>query len=120
MVGQTIVIINDNQIAVELLNKRSELHSPRPNLVFASRISDFELWKKMIRNDTGFIRLSWEHILAMQTYSERFRIYRKAMQPYLGSEAAIAQYNSFQEIEVHRFLLRVLQGPSKLSQPVQT
>ncbi|GLI79445.1 hypothetical protein PoHVEF18_007780 [Penicillium ochrochloron] len=56
----------------------------------------------------------------MQTYSERFRVYRKAMQPYLGSETAIAQYNSLQEIEVHRFLLRVLQDPSKLSQHVQT
>ncbi|OKP05847.1 O-methylsterigmatocystin oxidoreductase [Penicillium subrubescens] len=60
----------------------------------------------------------------MQTYSDRFRVYRKAMQPYLGSETAIAQYNSLQEIEVHRFLLRVLlrflQDPSKLSQHVQT
>lgn len=66
------------------------------------------------------IRVGWEHILAMQTYSERFRVYRKAMQPYLGSETAIAQYNSLQEIEVHRFLLRVLRDPSKLSQHVQT
>lgn len=56
----------------------------------------------------------------MQTYSDRFRAYRKAMQPYLGSETAVAQYNSLQEIEVHRFLLRVLRDPSKLAQHVQT
>ncbi|KAJ5885945.1 uncharacterized protein N7473_008619 [Penicillium subrubescens] len=43
VLGQTIVIINDNQIAAELLNKRTALHSSRPNLVFASQMSDFEL-----------------------------------------------------------------------------
>ncbi|KAJ5378228.1 uncharacterized protein N7496_005637 [Penicillium cataractarum] len=102
VLGQTIVIINDNEIAMELLSKRSAIHSSRPNLVFASQM------------------VGWEHILAMQSYSDRFRAYRKAMQPYLGSETAVAQYNSLQEIEVHRFLLRVLRDPSKLAQHVQT
>ena len=64
--------------------------------------------------------MGWEHILAMQPYSDRFRAYRKAMQPYLGSETAVAKHNSLQEVEVHRFLLRVLQDPTKLSQHIQT
>lgn len=37
--GQTIVIINDTKIALELLGKRSALYSSRPNLVFASEMS---------------------------------------------------------------------------------
>lgn len=65
-------------------------------------------------------RVGWEHILAMQTYSDRFRAYRKAMQPYLGSETAVAQYNSLQETEVHRFLLRVLNDPKKFAEHIQT
>lgn len=56
----------------------------------------------------------------MQTYSDRFRAYRKAMQPYMGSEAAVAQYNKLQEIEVHRFLWRVLKDPKNLVKHIQT
>lgn len=56
----------------------------------------------------------------MQTYSDRFRAYRKAMQPYLGSETATAQYNPLQEVECHRFLLRVLNDPSQLARHIQT
>ncbi|KAJ5987004.1 hypothetical protein N7451_011369 [Penicillium sp. IBT 35674x] len=102
VMGQTIVILNDSRSAADLLGKRSAIHSSRPNLVFASEM------------------VGWEHIMAMQTYSDRFRAYRKAMQPYLGHEAAVAQYNSLQEIECHRFLLRVLKTPSQLSQHIST
>lgn len=58
--------------------------------------------------------------MAMQTYSDRFRDYRKAMQPYLGSEQAVSQYNTLQEIEAHRFLLRVLNDQTKLAEHIQT
>lgn len=65
-------------------------------------------------------RVGWEHSLAMQTYSDRFRAYRRAMQPYLGSENAIAQYDSLQEVEGRRFLLRVLRNPKQLVQHIST
>lgn len=56
----------------------------------------------------------------MQTYSDRFRAYRKAMQPYLGSENAVSQYNHLQEVEAHRFLFRVLKNPAELASHIQT
>jgi hypothetical protein len=56
----------------------------------------------------------------MQTYSSQFRAYRKALQPYLGSESAVAQFNSLQEIETHRFLFRVLEDQTKLAEHIQT
>lgn len=56
----------------------------------------------------------------MQTYSDRFRAYRKAMQPYLGSESAVAQYNTLQETEVRRFLLRTLRDQDNLVKHIQT
>ncbi|KAJ5808623.1 hypothetical protein N7474_009892 [Penicillium riverlandense] len=102
VMGQTIVIVNDARIATELLSKRSALYSSRANLVFASEM------------------VGWEHSLVMQTYSDRFRAYRKAIQPYLGSEAAVAQYNNLQEIEVHRFLLRVLNDKPRFAEHIQT
>lgn len=36
VLGQTFVIINDAQIAVELLRDRATIHSARPHMVFAS------------------------------------------------------------------------------------
>lgn len=56
----------------------------------------------------------------MQTYSDRFRAYRKAMQPYLGSETTVARYNSLQETEIRRFLLRVLRDQTQLAQHIST
>ncbi|KAJ5606342.1 hypothetical protein N7510_009123 [Penicillium lagena] len=102
VMGQTIVIVNESRIATELLSKRSALYSSRPNLVFASEL------------------VGWEHILAMQTYSDRFRAYRKAIQPYLGSETTVAQYNTLQETEAHRFLFRVLNDQARIAEHIQT
>jgi hypothetical protein len=36
--GQTIVILNDANVALALLGKRSAIYSSRPNLVFASEM----------------------------------------------------------------------------------
>ena len=36
--GQTITIINDSRIAVELLEKRSAIHSSRPKQLFAGEM----------------------------------------------------------------------------------
>lgn len=69
---------------------------------------------------TDIQRVGWEHTLAMQTYSSRFRAYRKAMQPYLGSESAVAQFNPLQELETRRFLFRILEDQTKLSEHIQT
>jgi hypothetical protein len=56
----------------------------------------------------------------MQPYSARFRAYRKALQPCIGSESAVAAFNSLQEVEAHRFLSRVLNDQTKLSEHIQT
>lgn len=39
VLGQTIVIINDYESAVELLEKRSTIYSDRPSFVFCSEMS---------------------------------------------------------------------------------
>ncbi|KAJ5915533.1 hypothetical protein N7466_011466 [Penicillium verhagenii] len=98
VMGQTIVILNDSRIATDLLVKRSAIHSSRPNLVFASEM------------------VGWEHIMAMQTYSDRFRAYRKATQPYLGHETAVSH-------EAGAIILKIAYGytiePHKLDPLVQ-
>ena len=75
-------------------------------------------FKKTILTVHG--RVGWEHFLAMQPYSDTFRAYRKAMHRVLGSKNAVAQFNDLQEVEVRRFLLRVLQSPADLNQHIRT
>jgi hypothetical protein len=65
-------------------------------------------------------RVGWEHILAMQPYSDMFRAYRKAMHRVLGTKNVIAQFNELQDVETRRFLLRVLEKPGDLVQHIRT
>jgi cytochrome P450 len=67
-----------------------------------------------------FVRVGWEDGLAFQGYTDRFRAYRKAIQPSFGSESAVARYTPLQEVETHRFLFRVLKDPIDLLRHVQT
>ncbi|KAL2844159.1 cytochrome P450 [Aspergillus pseudoustus] len=99
--GQTIVILNDSRIAFDLLEKRSNIYSSRPKMIFASEM------------------VGWKDILAMQTYSDTFRAYRKAMHRVLGTKTAISQFNDLQDIEARRFLLRVLDKPGDLIQHIR-
>ncbi|KAL4789294.1 cytochrome P450 [Aspergillus venezuelensis] len=100
--GQTIVIINDARMAFDLLEKRSNIYSSRPRMVFAGEM------------------IGWEDILAMQAYGDPFRAYRKAMHKVLGTKNSIAQFNTLQEVEVRRLLLRVLETPGDLVRHIRT
>jgi cytochrome P450 len=71
-------------------------------------------------NVNSKFRVGWENGLAFQGYTERFRAYRKAIQPSFGSESAVAKYTPLQEVETRRFLFRVLKDPKNLLQHVQT
>ncbi|KAH7374847.1 cytochrome P450 [Plectosphaerella cucumerina] len=96
VLGQRLVIINDADIAFELLEKRSAKHSSRPKQVFAGEM------------------VGWENSLGLSPYNSRFRTYRKNMSRIIGSKAAAAQYNNLQEAEVGHFLLHVLRSPDNL------
>ncbi|KAJ6104104.1 hypothetical protein N7523_010424 [Penicillium sp. IBT 18751x] len=102
VLGQTIVIVNDSKIALDLLVKKSSIYSSRPRMTFASEM------------------VGWEDGLAFQGYTNRFRAYRKAIQPSFGSESAVAQFNALQDVEARRFLFRVLKDPVNLLQHIQT
>ncbi|KAJ5780653.1 hypothetical protein N7457_005813 [Penicillium paradoxum] len=102
VMGQTIVILNDVDSAMELLGKRSTIYSSRANLVFPCEL------------------VGWDRTLVMQKYSPHFRSSRKAIHQFVGTVPAAAQFHSLQEIEAHRFLLRVLQDQSRLAEHIQT
>ncbi|KAL4908215.1 hypothetical protein BDW74DRAFT_188399 [Aspergillus multicolor] len=100
--GQTIVILNDSRVAFDLLEKRSNVYSSRPWMTFAGEM------------------VGWKDILAMQPYSNTFRAYRKAMHRVLGTKNTVAQFNALQDVEVRRFLFRVLEKPDEIVQHIRT
>ncbi|KAL2871204.1 cytochrome P450 [Aspergillus lucknowensis] len=119
ILGQTIVIINDARIAFDLLEKRSNIYSSRPRMTFAGEMCPLPLDE--LKGSIGNVhRVGWNDSLAMQTYSDTFRAYRKAMHRVLGTKNAVAQFNDLQDVEVRRFLLRVLERPGDLIQHIRT
>ncbi|KAJ5670969.1 hypothetical protein N7507_000096 [Penicillium longicatenatum] len=101
VMGQTIVILNDTQIASELLRKRASLYSSRPHMVFASEM------------------VGWGHAISMQPYTDRFKAYRKILKPYFGSGRVALQYVPLQEVEAHRLLWRILKDKDNITQHIQ-
>lgn len=75
---------------------------------------------ELLQLSNDALRAGWEYILAMQTYSDQFRAYRKAMHRTIGSKVIVTQFNCLQEVEVRRFLLRVLNDPDGLIQHIRT
>jgi len=63
--------------------------------------------------------VGWEHVFAMLPYSDRLRAYRKNVHGVIGSKWVISQFDDLQDVEVRRFLLRVLDKPMDLLQHIR-
>ncbi|KAE8361460.1 cytochrome P450 [Aspergillus caelatus] len=98
--GQTIVILNDRQTVTDLMEKRSGLHSSRPQLPIAE-ITD------------------WEDTLGLLPYNNRFRAYRKALHQEMGTPSSISKYHSIIDMETHRLVFRILENPDDLIQHIR-
>ena len=95
VLGQTIIIINDARCAFDLLEKRSAIHSSRPRLEF------------------GVEMCGWSNMLAVMPNTPRWRAYRKSIHSLFGSKT-FDRLKPIQELEVGRFLIRMLNKPKDL------
>lgn len=100
--GTTIIVLNSPEVAFELLEKRSATYSSRPNLIFGNEMC------------------GWGDLLATQFYNDRLRAYRRPIHALVGTKAGVSRYNDLIEVEVHRFLLRVLNKPADLLDHIRT
>ncbi|CAG5137089.1 uncharacterized protein ALTATR162_LOCUS38 [Alternaria atra] len=96
VLGQTFVIINDAQIALELLRDRSVIHSARPHMVFSSEM------------------IGWKNTLAFSGYTDTFKLHRKNIAKVAGSSVSLQVFDRVQEAEAAHFLLNVLDSPENL------
>jgi hypothetical protein len=87
VLGQTFVIINDADIALELLRDRASINSGRPRMVFSGD---------------------------MHQPDEEFKIYRKNIAKVASSKAVLSVFDRVQEEESVRFLSNVLETPENL------
>ncbi|KAH9231654.1 hypothetical protein K456DRAFT_1773217 [Colletotrichum gloeosporioides 23] len=96
VLGQTMVIVNDASIGLDMLEKRAVKNSSRPHLLFGGEI------------------VGWGHSLGLVRYGDRFRKHRKNIAMTIGSTMAAAQYKDLQEAEAGHFLLHILNNPQGL------
>ncbi|KAF2631897.1 putative cytochrome P450 oxidoreductase OrdA-like protein [Macroventuria anomochaeta] len=102
VLGQTIVIIHDRNIASELMDKRASIHSGRPVMPFG--------------NSCG-----WEGVMGAQQNNASFRGQRKHVFQQVGTKNLVSKYWSLQEGVVGRFLWRANEDNGRnLLQNLQT
>ncbi|KXT15288.1 hypothetical protein AC579_4855 [Pseudocercospora musae] len=101
VLGNIIIILNDAKLAVELLDKRANLHSSRPRMVFSEELC------------------GWSNLMIFQSPTQ-LRASRKQFHNIVGTQSALWRFSELQEVETERFLLRVLETPDELLQHVRT
>jgi hypothetical protein len=95
VMGMTMVLIHDRAMAHELLDQHSSKTSGRPTMVMANELCGYEA------------------IALCQSYTPRFRRYRKMLHREIGTVTSAAQFRGVQELEVGRQLVRTLKEPGQ-------
>ncbi|RDA92402.1 hypothetical protein CP533_4730, partial [Ophiocordyceps camponoti-saundersi (nom. inval.)] len=102
VMGHTLIIIHDREVANHLLEKCSNKTSARPKAGCAVKLCGFDKF------------------IPFNQCDQTFRLARKMMYRELGSRASVAHFDAIQEVEVRRSLLRVLNKPEDLMQHFKT
>lgn len=102
VMGMTMVIVHDKKMAHDLLDQVASKTSGRPMMVMANTLCGYD------------------SIVLCQTYTPRFRRYRKFLHQELGTKVSAAQFRGAQEAEVGRQLVRALREPGNLLEHYKT
>jgi len=94
--GQDIIILNDREVAIELLEKRSGIYSDRPALTFAGDM------------------IGWKYTLGLMRYGDSMRIQRKHFHHIIGSLKSVENFWPLQDLEAKRLVKRIIAEPDKL------
>ncbi|KAK6360169.1 hypothetical protein TWF730_006320 [Orbilia blumenaviensis] len=100
VLGQTIILLHDIDMAIELLEKRSVKFSSRPSMVFPKMCG-------------------YEHEMGILPYDKYHRQTRKLAAGQIGSTTSIKQFHSLIELQTRRCLLQILENPDNLLESIQ-
>ncbi|KAJ7484173.1 cytochrome P450 [Mycena latifolia] len=91
VLGNPIIVLNTEQVAAELLNKRSAIYSDRPRFILY----------EMIR---------WSTTLSLMRYGKRFTLHRQLHQSYLSRHNCL-EFRDMQTQEAHSLVENLLVAP---------
>jgi len=111
LLGQNVVILNDQRLAEELLNERGESTCGRYHSFVAMDL--FVCLESLKRNlsDSAHNRAGWGRFLANQQPGKRHTESRRILHQIIGTKQAAARFAFIQEQERGRFLKKLLEKP---------
>ncbi|KZT19016.1 cytochrome P450, partial [Neolentinus lepideus HHB14362 ss-1] len=101
VLGQTMVIVNSPQIALDMLEKKNAIYSDRPVLTMADEM------------------VGWKFTLSSSSQSERFRKYRRLIHGIVGTRTSMDEYLPIEEKETRKFLQQTLANPGGLVEHIR-
>ncbi|KAG6808632.1 hypothetical protein H0H93_016669, partial [Arthromyces matolae] len=101
VLGRVLVILNSAKVINEILEKKSQIYSERPVMHFGGEL------------------IGWKYSLALLSYGDRFRRYRRMIADILGSRKSMGKFEHVELLETHKFLRRVLDDPVDLATHVR-
>jgi hypothetical protein len=99
--GTTFIIVNNVQIALDLLSKKSTTYSDRPIFQFGGEM------------------VGWENTPTLGQYTDRLRRSRKMFHQFIGTPLILSKFLPFVEQETGNFLRRVLLEPQELARHIR-
>jgi fumagillin biosynthesis cytochrome P450 monooxygenase len=102
VMGTTMIIIHDIDIAHLLLEKKSGKTSARPVMEFAQDLCGFD------------------QILVMRQYDDSYQSRRKLLHKGIGTKTDSEQYGGIMEAEAKQFIWRLMNSPEQLNQHLNT
>ncbi|KAJ4019711.1 hypothetical protein NW766_003469 [Fusarium irregulare] len=102
ILGQSLVIIHDRDIANTTLEKTSTKTSGRPQFIFGNEMCGYN------------------QFLTVLPYNKTFKQQRKLVHQQLGTKTIAPRFRDTQDIESHRLLLRIMESPEKLLTHIKT
>ncbi|KAL7817795.1 cytochrome P450 [Trichoderma gracile] len=99
--GQTIVLLHEEDVITEVMEKGSMKTAGRPWFPFAAMCG-------------------YDRFFALLQYGDQFRLYRRVVHQHFGTRSLVSQFADIQDVESKRFLWRVLNNPDQLFQHIKT
>ncbi|OQE44817.1 hypothetical protein PENCOP_c002G06270 [Penicillium coprophilum] len=99
--GQTLVLLNKSEVAYDLMERRSAIHSSRPQAVFSADL------------------VNWKRIVSVNGDANVVRTHRKYITSLLGSKNAILNMHHQLDLGARHFLSQTLRQPDFLIENIR-
>ena len=96
--GYNIIVVNDLQIAQDIMEKRSAIYSDRPRVPF------------------GGDMVGWGKTTALLDYGSEVKAHRRNSHQIMGTPKAASKFHYLQDIEAKKLVKRILERRESLDQ----